>query len=442
MLDLVGPGDQRYDLSRSQFIGRPVEVLPRAVARCASAEDVAEALAHARSRGLPFAVRAGGHSNAGHSSTSGLLVDVTPADRVDVVDGLVTVGGGVRIGRLAAVLAPLRRLVPAGSCPSVGVVGAALGGGFGSHGRLHGLTCDALVSAEVVLGDGRVVRAEDEPDLLWALRGAGGARFGVVISATFRTATAVPRTHFRLEWSFEHAAGLVAWWQRWAPDADDGLAAELVLFGPQFPEEPPVAVLIGAAPDRAAVEAFTADLVPPGVAEVVDLSAEDAALLHATPYSAVAHDPAENPLAHDRPGMSTATTEFFDRPLPDRAVAALLAHFTADRVVGELREVAFTPWRGAYARTPGDATAFAHRDARFLVKHTVLVGPGGAARRGDAVLARVRHSRDLLGPWGTGGAYVNFADPDLPDTAYHGANAARIRAVKAHYDPQDFFRTG
>ncbi|CCH31422.1 FAD linked oxidase domain-containing protein [Saccharothrix espanaensis DSM 44229] len=435
------PRDERYALSRTQFIGRPVEVLPRAVARCGSAGEVVEALAFARSRGLPFAIRGGGHSNACHSSTSGLLVDVTPADRITVADGLVTVGGGVRIGRLARALAPLGRLVPTGSCPSVGVVGAALGGGFGSHGRLHGLTCDALVGAEVVLADGRVVGTAGEPDLLWALRGAGGG-LGVVTSATFRTVAALPRTHFRLEWGFEHAAALVAWWQRWAPGAPDGVSAELVLLGPQYPEEPPVALLIGAAPDRAAVQAFADDFGRPAVAEIADLSAADAALLHATPYSAVAHDPSEIPLVHDRPGLSTATTGFFARPLPDDAVAALLAHFTADRVMGELREVAFTPWGGGYARTPGDATAFGHRDPAFLVKHTVLVGPGGAARRGEVVLARARAGRDLLRPWGTGGAYVNFPEPGLPDHAYHGANAARVRAVKAHYDPGGAFRPG
>lgn len=182
MPELVGPDDPRYAWSRSRFVGRPHEVLPREVARCSSAADVVAALAPARDRGWPFAVRGGGHSNAGHSSTTGLLLDLTPSDGIDVTGDLVVVGGGVRIGRLSEALAKAGRLVPVGSCPSVGVVGAALGGGFGCHGRLHGLTCDALVSAEVVLASGRVVTASEteEPDLFWALRGAGGGNFGVV----------------------------------------------------------------------------------------------------------------------------------------------------------------------------------------------------------------------------------------------------------------------
>ncbi|NUT95572.1 MAG: FAD-binding oxidoreductase [Saccharothrix sp.] len=432
MPDLVHPSDPRYALSRSQFIGRPVEVLPQAVAFCPDTDAVVEALAWARSRDMPFAIRGGGHSNACHSSTTGLLIDLTPNNDIKPDTTTVTVGAGVRVGEVAAALGA--RVVPSGSCPSVGLVGAALGGGFGSHGRLHGLTCDALLSAEVVLADGRVVHTDDEPELLWALRGAGGGNFGVVTRATFRTHATTPRTHFRLEWPLRRAGELIRWWQEWAPFADDAVSAELVLLCPQFPEEDPVALLVGAAPSLPAVP------LEPTSAEVVELSALDAARRHATPYSAAALDPTSIPLIHDRPGMSTAKTEFFDRPLPADAITALLHHFAANREMGELREVSFTPWGGAYRRTTD--TAFVHRDPHFLVKHTVLVGPGGAARRGGEVLAWLADSWNTLHPWGTGGVYPNFPDPALPDwlTAYHGHHVDRLRAVKRHYDPDDTFR--
>lgn len=444
MPELVGPDDPRYAWSRSQFIGRPHEVLPREVARCSSAADVVAALALARGRGWPFAVRGGGHSNAGHSSTTGLLLDLAPSDSLSVSGDLVTVGGGVRIGRLAEALAPSGRLVPVGSCPSVGLVGAALGGGFGGHGRLHGLTCDALVSAEVVLASGDVVEASEdrEADLFWALRGAGGGNFGVVTRATFRTVPARPRTHLRMTWDFAHAAALIDWWQRWAPDAPDGVSVELVVLGPESPAEEPAVMLVGAVPDRDAL-AFPAGFdVPPVFTEVVDVSAADAVLRHATPHSAVARDPVDLPLAHERPGMSTAKTEFFDRPSPAEAVSALLRHFAAGRRHGESREVAFTPWRGAYGRVAPDATAFAHRDQAFLVKHTVLVGPNGAARRGQEVLGWLAASWAILHPGGTGRVYPNFPDPAQDDwlTAYYGTNAERLRAVKSHYDPDGTFR--
>jgi len=444
MLDLVEPGDPRYSLSRNQFIGRPVEVLPKAVARCRGASDVAEALIAARRHGWAFAVRGGGHSNACHSSTEGLVLDLSPDDSITVDGSRVTVGGGVRTGRLAARLAATERLVPGGSCPSVGVIGAALGGGFGSHGRLHGLTCDRLLAAEVVLADGRVVvvDADHEPDLFWALRGAGGGNFGVVTSATFETARAVPRTHVRLAWPVVHAPELIARWLAWAPVAPDDVALELVLLAPDYLEDEPTVVLIGAASPDALAEFLAGVDAEPVLTQVEHLTAAEAVLLQATPASAVAHDPVGLPLVHDRPGMCAAKTEFFVRPLPEQAVLGLLAWFTAGRVHGELREVAFTPWRGAYGRVPAHATAFAHRDAAYLVKHTVLVGPVGAARRGREAVEWLRRSWAEVHPWGTGGAYANFPDPALADwfAAYYADNTGRLREVKAAYDPEDFFR--
>ncbi|MFC0110755.1 FAD-binding oxidoreductase [Kibdelosporangium aridum] len=435
MLDLVLPDDPRYSLSRNQFIGTRDEVLPQAVARCATTDDVLEALDLAADRDWPFAIRGGGHSNAGYSSSTGLVIDLSPASAVTVSGREVTVGAGVRTGQLAELLSPLELLVPAGSCPSVGLIGAALGGGFGSHGRTHGLTCDHLVSAKVVLASGKVVTAsaESEPDLFWALRGAGGGNFGVVTSATFSAVTSTRRTHFRFSWDL--SASLVHAWQEWAPFAPNTTSAELILLSPDYAEDPPQMLLIGAGDPTA----LLTQLPKPNLAEVRHLSAAEAALLHATPYSAAAHDPSSIPLIHSRPGMSTTKTAFFTQPLPSSAIDALLAHFVAARVPGEMREVAFTPWGGAYRSTVD--TAFPHRNPSFLVKHTVLVGPNGAARRGHEALAWLTASWKTLE--GTG-AYPNFPDPSLPDwlTAYYGPNVPRLREVKAAYDPGNLFQFG
>ncbi len=442
MLDLAHPGDDRYDLSRNQFIGRPDETLPRAVARCAGAAHVVEALAMARQRDWPFAIRGGGHSNACHSSSDGLVLDLTPADSITVDGTRVTVGAGVRVGQLAAALAPGERLVPAGSCPSVGLVGAALGGGFGAHGRLHGLTCDRLLSAEVVLADGQVVHvdADHDPDLFWALRGAGGGNFGVVTAATFETAPSTPRTHVRYAWDLSAAPALLRHWLDWTPP--DDVSVELVLVCSDQLDEEPEAMLVGTLPDAADIADLLDRVTEPRVAEVERLGAADAALLHATPASAVAHDPIAIPLTQHRPGMMSAKTEFFSRPLPADAIADLVTHFAADRLFGEFRQIAFTPWRGAYARIAPEDTAFVHRTADYLVKHTVILGPNGAARRGAEALDWLAKGWEMVHPWGTGGAYPNFPDPALTDwmTAYYGRNADRLRTVKAKYDPDGFFR--
>jgi FAD/FMN-containing dehydrogenase len=444
MPDLVRPGDDAYDLSRNQFIGRPDETLPRAIARCGGADDVVEALSLARQRNWPFAIRGGGHSNACHSSSIGLVLDLTPADTITVDGTRVTVGAGVRVGALAAALAPGERLVPAGSCPSVGLVGAALGGGFGSHGRQHGLTCDRLLAADVVLADGRFVHvdAEHEPDLFWALRGAGGGNFGVVTSATFETVPSTPRTHVRYAWPLSAAPTLLRHWLEWAPSAPDDVSVELVLLSTDQLDEEPEVLLIGACPSPASLDALLGRVDTPRLADITRLGAADAALLHVTPASTVANDPDTIPLTQHRPGMMSAKTEFFTRPLPAAAIEALVTHVAEHRVFGEFRQIAFTPWRGAYGRVAPDATAFAHRTPDYLVKHTVLLGPNGAARRGGDALGWLTDSWATLRPWGTGAVYANFPDPAVRDwmTAYYGGNADRLRAVKARYDPEGFFR--
>jgi FAD/FMN-containing dehydrogenase len=152
------------------------------------------------------------------------------------------------------------------------------------------------------------------------------------------------------------------------------------------------------------------------------------------------HGPGEeaSPDAH---GFSKS--EFFRQPLPTRAIAALLDHLAAERPAGQQRVLDFTPWGGAYNRIPDDATAFAHRAERFLLKHDVAVDPdaGAAQRRG----ARdwLTRSWALVHPWGSGRVYPNFPDPELADwpAAYHGGNLARLTRIKAAYDPDDVFRS-
>src|SRR6185436_5258535 len=136
----------------------------------------------------------------GRSSTTDVLIDVGPMRTVEVQDGLVAVGAGTLLCDLYDALAPHGRTVAAGCGPHVGIAGLTLGGGLGILGRLHGLLCDSLLEADVVLAGGRLVTCDAlrEPDLFWALRGAGGCSFGVVTSLTFATLPARAGTGFRL----------------------------------------------------------------------------------------------------------------------------------------------------------------------------------------------------------------------------------------------------
>jgi FAD/FMN-containing dehydrogenase len=198
--EVVLPESDGYDRVRTPPMARFRDVRPTGIVRCRGPADVAEALAFARRSGLQVAVRGGGHFFAGGSSTPGLLVDVGPINGVSVAGEVVTVGAGARLGDIYDALEGHGRTIAGGCGPTVGIVGLALGGGVGMLGRRHGLTSDQLLAAEVVLADGRVVRCDEHEhaDLFWALRGAGGTRFGVLTSLELTTVPALDTTSFEL----------------------------------------------------------------------------------------------------------------------------------------------------------------------------------------------------------------------------------------------------
>ena len=430
--DVALPGSDDYERLRKPALARFWDVRPQAVVRARAPEDVAEALALARRRGLAVTARSGGHCFAGCSSTSGVLLDVGPIDGVAVADGSVTVGAGATLGALYDALAEHGRTIAGGCGPTVGIAGLTLGGGLGILGRRHGLTSDQLLAAEVVLPDGRVVDCDENHhgDLFWALRGAGGCRFGVVTSLVLRTLPAPDATTFDLRWPAGAAAGLVDAWQHWAPDAPEEVAASLIVTAGADPDRPVVVKVFGAVlgserDARATLEEF------------VDRAGVDpaTAAFEQLPYREAKRHLAEadeGSAAKPEPGHLYAKSEFFRAPLPAPAIAALVEHLGAGRVAGEARELDFSPWGGAYNRVPPDATAFVHRKERFLLKHEVVVAAEALTENARAWL---RRSWELARATPAGGAYPNFTDADLGpwDRSYHGANLDRLLWVKARY---------
>src|SRR5215211_7411984 len=182
--EVIVPGAPAYEVARKPAIARFHDVRPELIVRCRAPGDIAEALAFARRSGLETAVRSGGHCFAGRSSTAVVLLDVGPLSSVAVADGVATVGAGTRLGDLYDALDGQGRTIAGGCGPTVGIAGLVLGGGLGILGRMHGLTSDQLVAAQVVLADGRVVDCDEghEDELFWALRGAGAA-LGVVATS-------------------------------------------------------------------------------------------------------------------------------------------------------------------------------------------------------------------------------------------------------------------
>ena len=196
---LVRPADEEFESARQVWNGM-VDKRPALIARCAGVADVIAAVRFGRDHGLPIAVRGGGHNVAGTGvCDDGLVIDLSPMNgiRVDPERGTVRAEGGVTIGELDHETQAFGLAVPMGVVTATGIAGLTLGGGLGWLRRRHGLSCDNLISADVVTADGQLITASDEqhnPELLWALRGGGG-NFGVVTSFEYRAHPVGPQVY-------------------------------------------------------------------------------------------------------------------------------------------------------------------------------------------------------------------------------------------------------
>jgi FAD/FMN-containing dehydrogenase len=428
------------------FLTRAQTVRPEAVVLCKEPADVSATIAFARRFGLETAARSGGHCFTGHSWASGIVIDVSPMSSVSVSDLRATVGAGARLGEVYDALEVDELTIAAGCGATVGIAGLALGGGVGILGRLYGLTCDQLLGAEVVLADGRVVDCDEEreEELFWALRGGGGGNFGVVTSFLFRTVPAPSSTAFHLVWPFSDAAGVMEAWQGWAPDAPDELAASVLITVPGNLDRAPLVNVFGAmVGTESESSALLDELVGRIGTDPVTAAFEQGSFVDTKKYLGGLGDQFEE-IERDQtqPVHSFSKSEFFAQSLPTEAVAALAADLGERRVAGESRELDCMPFGGAYNRVAADATAFPHRGARFLLKHTVVVEPEASRHERDAARLWLARSWESVHPWASGGVYVNFPDPDLvgAERAYYGANYERLLSVKQRYDPDNFFR--
>jgi FAD/FMN-containing dehydrogenase len=443
------PDSETYERASKSFNARFDQVRPLGIVRCAEPPDVAQTISFVRRHGLEHATRSGGHSFAGQSSTGGLLIDVSPMRSVSVDGGVARIGAGASLGDVYEALHEHTLAIPAGTCPSVGIAGLALGGGLGILGRTYGVTSDRLIAAEVVLADGRIIRCDEhhDGDLFWALRGAGAGTLGVVTSFEFLTVSEPAATNFHLSWPYEHAAEVVEAWQGWASTGPDELAASLKVTASDDVAVPPsvdvYGVVLEDGPDASSILEGLLDRVraDPSSAMRREMSFPETRRFWAD-LGADGHEAGDDPYAEptEHPYLFSRS-EFFGRPLPAEAIGALLDTFLRERAPGESRELDFMPWGGAYNRVPSDATAFVHRDELFLLKHSVVVDPSASTGAKEAAHRQLAASWASVHLWGSGRAFQNFADPDLDAwaDAYIGPNRDRLLEIETRYDPSDFF---
>ncbi|KJK48163.1 oxidoreductase [Lentzea aerocolonigenes] len=423
------PGDEGFASRSKPFNERYAATVPAAVLAVASSEDVATAIRWARENSVPLVARGGGHSYAGTSVNTGLVLDLRGLSgvHVDPDTALVTVGGGTRTGELYSALRPHDIAFPLGNSDEVAIGGLTLGGGVAAVSRAWGLTCDSLVSTDVVLADGSAVTcsATENPDLFWACRGGGGGNFGVNTSFTFQARPVVSSATCLLLWEWDHAVDVMLLVQEIQRTAPDGLSLRAGLTSGGMVS------LIGW--HLGSADELRTLLAPLNHTKPFRCDIEDRTYWEAVEY--VHHETAGGAFAG-----RTRTTSV---PLPEQGVRTLVT--AVAKWPGSSNPdgggAALFGWGGAINALGVTETAFPHREAMFLVSLDTSWTSADSPQVVRDNLEWLTALHEDIGPFADNASYLNFTDPDLADwrQAYHGPNYARLAEVKKRYDPDRFF---
>ena len=431
------PSEASYDAARVLW-NAMIDRRPGAIVECRSEADVVRAVDFARDHGLLLSIFGAGHNIAGNAMTDGgLAISFRSMKRVTVDAGAsrVTIEPGATLGDVDAATQAHGLAVPTGINSTTGIAGLTLGGGIGWLGRKHGMTIDNLLSARVVLADGRTVTASatENEDLFWGLRGGGG-NFGVVTSFEFRAHPVGPEVLAGLiVHPFSDAPSVLRAYRDFVADAPDEVTVWCVMRkAPPLPFLPAevhgtevVVLATMYAGDMGAGEAALAPLRAIGtpIADVIGPS----------PFAGwqQAFDPLLTPgernywKTHD---FESVTDELIDTVL----------EFVAD-LPDPQSEVFFAHLGGAQSRIADDATAYQGRSAEFLMN---VHGRWSDAAQDDVCIAWCRSLFAATAPFATGEAYVNFMTEEEGGrvTSAYGTSYARLVALKNEYDPSNLFR--
>jgi FAD/FMN-containing dehydrogenase len=434
--DLLVRGSRRYGRARRVWNARYDNVHPLAIAYAETVDDVRRIIYWAKRYDVRVAIRSGGHSFAGYSTTTGLVADVSRMSRVALGAGHVaSVGAGARLGSVYETLWAARRAVPFGSCPTVGVAGLTFGGGHGFSSRAFGLACDNLREVQIVTAGGRLLRcsARDHPDLFWALRGAGMGSFGIATKLVFRTHPVGDVTTVNLRWAWPQARNVLRAWQTFAPAAPDALSCALTLRPSATPGVPQIGLNGQAFANRKDALALLAPLTD--AVEPTTVAAVRRPFISAVTYFGGGEPAHRSVVAKSNYARSPIATAGLD------ALAKAVETAAADPRLRSA-QILVSAQGGAIDRVGRDATAYVHRDALFFVRYAAFWDASAGAGTTSANRAWVRAVYDAMRPYVSRGAVVNYADPELAGwrSAYYGSHLKRLVRVKRRYDPGNFFR--
>ncbi len=435
--EVIERGQRGFGAAAHVYNRRFDSTLPQAVARPLDAEDVRDAVAWLVAHGVPLRARSGGHSYAGYSTLSGgVVLDLRRLSRVrlDRRAGVATIGAGAQLIDVYAALARAGVTIPAGSCPSVGIGGHALGGGMGLAGRAFGLTTDSLIGATIATADGRLRNVDQRSDseLLWALRGGGGGNFGVVTSLRLRVHR-IPRASswFMVSWPWSSAGDALDAWLRWAPRADQRVSS--VFHLQTGPGVLTAGQYMGPARDLsrllAPLQGVAGAALRTGDQDYMGLQVRWANCLGRTLTSC--HTDGTRPGGALGRMSFDAKSDFITRPLSAAGRDVLISAIERRQGRPGSAAILFDSYGGAINRVAPNATAFIHRNAAACIQY--LSYNGGTSWLAQTHAAMRRHV--------SGMAYQNYIDPALTGwrRAYYGSNYPTLVQVQQRVDPDHFF---
>jgi FAD/FMN-containing dehydrogenase len=434
--DVIPPSDERYEGARRVY-NAMIDKRPAVIVRCSDVADVIAAVKAAGTEDLAVAIRGGGHSVPGlGTADDAVVVDLSKMRgiRVDPASKTVWAEGGCTWGDFNHATHAFGLATTGGIISTTGIAGLTLGGGIGYLTRGAGLSLDNLVSADVVLADGSFVTAseKDHSDLFWALRGGGG-NFGVVTSFQFKLQQVKDIVGGVMLFEVEDAPKVLRAYDKYITDAPRELGA---FFAWQI--APPLPFI----PKNRHGDTFCAmvfcwtgpsDQAAKAIAPLRDAAHVVAELVGPMPY------PAINSLfdALVPPGLQHYWKAVYVRDLTDGAIEAHMKFGPKVPVVNSTTHI--YPINGAVHEVAGDATAFGHREAKYL---TVIAGMWPDPKQNEANIRWVKDFYAALAPHSEKGGYINFAADDDADrvAVNFGRNFDQLRKLKAKYDPNNRFR--
>lgn len=439
---VLTPGDDGYEEARQVWNGM-IDRRPAVIVRCTNRDDVAAAIRHAREEDLAVSVRGGGHNVAGYATVDdGLVVDLRLMNdvEVDAENRIVLAGGGARWADLDRAAQQHGLAVPGGVVSDTGIGGLTLAGGYGWIRGRHGLSCDNLIGAEVVLADGRVVYAskDENQDLFWGLRGAGG-NFGVVTRFDYRAHPLGPEVFFTFVAHDGRGNGMrdaLRWFRDWCRDIPDDIAPLAILGkvppNEMFPEE------LHGVHCFIIAGMYNGD---PADGEKVFESARTFATPLADfsgkmPYVEAQKVFDEEFPAHELRYYWKAANM---KTLPDDLIDLIVEH--AKRQPSHRSTTDLWHVGGAVRRVGEDDMAFSGRDIGYLFN---VEANWADPSEDEANIRWVREFQEAVREWADGRAYFNFGgfaeEARSAVEATFGPKYERLREIKRKYDPENVFR--